>query len=227
MIIRKGIALITIVLIQLCWFCPCQAQFQFFGLELGGGASTKGLNHGHLSLGYLRQFSAKHGIGAELVLPMTFDTDKTSDLEWLRSTPWEGQGLWTRKQTPALALRYRFFAGNSFFLGGNLQLGAVRENCFLDRAYLESYDGVEILPIYFDYQLINPYFRLSGELGIHWPMGKWLYGSIMAKGGPQFTFSRANVLGTITTERLKSQQLESYHGIDVFGGASFGLGVKL
>jgi hypothetical protein len=227
MISRKTIAFITIVVTQLCWFQLSQAQFQFFGLELGGGGSVKGLNSLQVSLSYLRQVSAHHGFGAELILPKTLNVDRTSSLEWKVGTPWEGEAAWTRRLTPALALRYRYFAGNSFFVGGNLQVGAVREKCFLDRPYLESYQGNEILPIYCDYQLLNPYLRFSGELGLHWPMGKWLFGSILAKGGPQFTFSRANVLGTITTEPAKGQQLDSYHGIDFHGGATIALGVKL
>ncbi len=227
MSIRNSIAFITIVLAQLCWYSPCKAQFQFFGFEFGGSTSLKDFMSGEISLSYLRQFSAKHGLGAELILPQTLIVDQTSDIDWLNGTPWSGEAEWTRRQTPALALRYRFFVGNSFFLGSNLRLGAVREKCFLDRAYQESFQGYEILPIYYDYQLLNPYFRISGELGIHRPMGKWMFLSILAKCGPQFTFSRAGIMGEITTQPNGTQLLKSYHGVDFYGGVAIGLGVKL
>lgn len=224
--LRTGIALIHFWVVPLLCFNLCWGQFQFFGLELSGESSIKSMKSANLSLSYLRQFSAKHGWGAELSLPRSIPTDLAGEIKWDAGTPWEGTASWTRIQLPSVGFRYRFFVGNNFFMGTNLQLGAVREKCFIDRSYMESYDGYEILPIYYDYSLTSPHLRLSAEMGLHWPMGKWLFGSILIRGGPQFTISRVSSLGTITY-KVRSQVLDSYHGIDVYGNAAFCLGVKL
>lgn len=199
-------------------------QFQYIGAEGQVMGSPNGLSHVALSLGWLKQFSTHHGFGVEVVVPSLLRSNL--DTQYLHSTyhTYEMGLIWKRHLLPFLGIRYRLFAGNSFFIGSSLHLGMVHERFFADRDY---YEALGISAVYMDYSMLSPFFRLSFETGFVWNMGSRLYGTLQGRVGFQATKSRVDTYGDIDVGPNDRVRFSPYSGVNFVGGATFGIGVKL
>lgn len=211
----------------LAWACvQLPAQFRYVGAEAQAWVSTKDLHHGDITLNYLNQFSTHHGYGVELSLPITFGGDLSTELSGT-STKWDVDGIWRRSVWPALGFRYRFFAGNAFYMGSALQVGLIRERFYADRYYFTETSGYEIMPVFLDYSLMSPFFRLSFETGFIATIGDRMFASFNFRGALEFTKCRVKELGEFELRPNFLQTFESYNGMAALGSVGIGLGVKL
>ncbi|MBK9450123.1 MAG: hypothetical protein IPN95_12095 [Bacteroidetes bacterium] len=148
-------------------------QFQYFGLDgqiMGGSDAGPQVA---TALGWVKQVSAHHGFGVDLVFSKLLVANPGGNVQFPQyDRSYDANLIWTRRPLPSIAGRYRLFIGNSFFIGSNLQFGWIRERFFADR--LPNYEryGYPIDPVYMDYSLLTPYFRLSFETGFIWNMGE-------------------------------------------------------
>ncbi|MBP6640594.1 MAG: hypothetical protein KA293_09885 [Bacteroidia bacterium] len=203
-------------------------QFQYFGLDgqiMGGSDAGPQVA---TALGWVKQVSAHHGFGVDLVFSKLLVANPGGNVQFPQyDRSYDANLIWTRRPLPSIAGRYRLFIGNSFFIGSNLQFGWIRERFFADR--LPNYEryGYPIDPVYMDYSLLTPYFRLSFETGFIWNMGEILFGTFQGRIGVQVAKSRIPQFGSFHIDYDDLETFEPYQGTDVMGGIVLGMGVKL
>jgi hypothetical protein len=204
-----------------------RSQFQYIGVDGQVTATGKGLNQWGLTFGWLKQVSTHHGFGVELGLPKLFKNNIATG--YYTNDPYYKMGLiWRRNALPFVGMRYRLFAGNSFFIGSSLQLGMLKERFFGDRMYNDDVYAAPVPAFYADYTILNPYMRLNFETGLIWNMGDVLYGTLQGRAGIQSTFSKVKVFGITAVDQSQPVIIfRPYHGMDILGTALFGIGVKL
>ncbi len=207
---------------------PVFAQFKYIGVDaqiLGG--SNRGGQFA-LGLGFLNQFSAHHGWGVQIVLPFLTNPNPTEG----QSIPVPGQEFdvdlaWKRTALPAIAGRYRLFVGNAFFIGSSLQIGLIKETFYADRLASVASGSYPVDPVYLDYELLSPTFRLSFETGLTWTMGSKLYGTLEGRLGVQATHSKVKSFGSFSIGYGQEGAYIPYRGAEAMGGGLIGIGVKL
>jgi hypothetical protein len=204
-----------------------RSQFQYIGVDGQVTATGNGLNQWGLTIAWLKQVSTHHGFGVELGFPKLFKNSLIAD--YYTNDPHYKMGLvWRRNALPFVGVRYRLFAGNSFFIGSSLQLGMLKERFFGDRMYNDEVYTVPVPAFYVDYTLKNPYVRLNFETGLIWNMGDLLYGTLQGRAGIQSTFSKVKEFGTTDVDLSNPDvTFRPYRGVDVLGTGLFGIGVKL
>lgn len=220
--------LILFVLTLLGSTSAAWSQFQYFGVEEQFVLQGDNMSQLSTSLSYLKQVSARHGFGVELNIPFLLQSDRSSSVSFSSSAAYDVGLIWKRGMLPSVGGRYRLFVGNSFFIGAGMQVGLIHERFFADRYYNdENTVYPPISPVYLDYSLLSPYLRLNFETGFVWNMGNLLFGTLVGRVGPQFTHSRAPLLGSFTTSASTPTDFYSVHGANFQGGIALGMGVKL
>lgn len=223
----------SFLLTLLFWFtlgCGSAAygQFHYFGTDFQIIGGRNGTTQFATGIGWLHQFSTHHGFGADLVLPRLLFANPGKYVDFSENNPAYDCGLiWTRKSLPAIAARYRLFIGNEFFIGTNLQFGMIHERFFADR--MGNYSGgmAPIEPVFMDFNLFSPYFRLSFETGFVFDIGGKLYGTVNARIGAQKTMARVPAFGSFSLDYDEREEFRPITGTNVMGGVVLGLGLKL
>jgi hypothetical protein len=179
-----------------------------------------------LSANYLNQFRANHGYGIDFSLNGSFANDYYPNGFEPSNALYEAGVIYTRKYLPSVGLRYRFFAGNTFFLGTSLQLGLIKERFFADR---ENYSSttLQVDPIYVDYNINNPYFRLNFETGLLFSGESRLFATLEFKAGLQSIRSKVESYGTFRLDEKGPKTFAPLTGTSALVGGTFGLGIKL
>lgn len=223
----------SFLLTLIFWFtlgCGSAAygQFHYFGTDFQIIGGSNGTTQFATGIGWLHQFSTHHGFGADLVLPRLLFANPGKYVDFPQyDRGYECGLIWTRKTLPALAARYRLFIGNKFFIGTNLQFGMIHERFFADRMGVYSGGMEPIEPVFLDYNLFSPYFRLSFETGFVFDIGGKLYGTINGRIGAQKTMARVPFFGSFSIDDDEWETFKPIEGNSTMGGIVFGLGIKL
>lgn len=204
------------------------AQFQYVG---GSGqvliAPTKG-SQAIVSASWLMQFSAHHAIGLELGLPFYFSRNPAKQFDLPLDPRYIVQMEWSRKMSPIVTARYRYFLGNAPFIGFAITGGVISESLVASRNYQAGNIWMSEVPaVAIDQSIKSPIVRFTAEAGLMPNIGERMYALVQGGIGLQLTANPISAFGEVDFGENETYRLRPYHGKDIFGNFQFGLGVKL